>query len=73
MLPMNMFISNDDVQYICKSIKKFYSIEMAKRSLDLGISLVGLVILTLLITTLIIIWAQDFGNPFISQKGRAQW
>ena len=27
MLPMNMFISNDDVQYICKSIKKFYSIE----------------------------------------------
>ena len=43
---------------------------MAKRSLDLGISLVGLVILSpLLITTLIIIWAQDFGNPFyISER-----
>ena len=24
MLPMNLFISNDDVDYICKSIKEFY-------------------------------------------------
>jgi dTDP-4-amino-4,6-dideoxygalactose transaminase len=24
MLPMNMFISNDDVLYICDSIKNFY-------------------------------------------------
>ena len=42
---------------------------MAKRSLDLGISLVGLVILSpLLITTLIIIWAQDFEIFYISER-----
>ena len=62
MLPINTFISDEDVLYVCKKIKEFT--EAMKRLFDIIFSFFGLILLSpIFFITAFLIWKQDFHSP----------